>query len=99
MDTQDARPLALATRLRHHPRRDPRASRSHLSTRVAHDHHQPTPRPTPAHSPCPKTGCQPQPRALALPKTLAPRPTPSIPSVTTVNSPLRLTNPVDRWIQ
>ena len=31
MDTPDARPLAMADRLHHHPRRDPRAPRPHLT--------------------------------------------------------------------
>jgi len=48
MDTTDARPLALATRLQHDPRRDPRAPRPHLTRHAPPTQSQPTLRPPPA---------------------------------------------------
>ena len=52
MDTPDARPLAMAERLHHDPRRDPRAPRPDL-TRPGRDEDQHTLPPPTARSPLP----------------------------------------------
>ena len=55
MDTTDARPLAVAGRLQHDPRQDPRAPRTHLTSPRAQPTPEQTSRPTPAREACPET--------------------------------------------
>ena len=87
MDTADARPLALATAVHHHPRRDPRAPRPRLSTRAGDHQHQPTPQPEhPGPLTLPETGCQPQILHVGVPaRTLQPWDNTVYPSVTPAN--------------
>ena len=53
MDTPDASPLAWQHQFTDRSGRDPRTPGPRLTARAAHHQHQPTPRPTPARSPCP----------------------------------------------
>ena len=65
MDTPTPRPLAMADRLHHRARHDPRAPRPHLTAPAGpHDKHQHTPPPPGARSPCPKPGAKTLPRRL-----------------------------------
>ena len=87
MDTADACPLALATAVHHHPRRDPRAPRPRLSTRAGDHQHQPTPQPEhPGPLTLPETGCQPQILHVGVPaRALQPWDNIVYPSVTPAN--------------
>ena len=100
MDTPDARPLALANRVHHRARRDPRAPRPHLNTPTRRDERPPAPPPDRQQSPLPenpsKRTCAQRP-GPTHPTNPATRPAnrsrhPEIPET-------RVTHPADRWFQ